>query len=67
MKYRTYAGYIIPYIELKFDKNAVCQITSGPAFGTEKQKKLQKSIMHEMLDNYGYHVCEKCSEIPVRY
>ena len=67
VKYRTYAGYIIPYIELRFDKRAVCQLTTGPMVGTEQQKKLQQSVIHEMLESHGYYVSEKCSEIPVRY
>lgn len=67
VKYRTYAGYIIPYIELRFDKGAVCQLTTGPMVGTEQQKKLQQSVIHEMLESHGYYISEKCSEIPVRY
>lgn len=67
VKYRTYAGYIIPYIELRFDKGAVCQLTTGPMVGTEQQKQLQQSVIHEMLESNDYYVSEKCSEIPVRY
>ncbi len=67
VKYRSYAGYIIPYIELRFDKGAVCQLTTGPMVGTDQQKKLQQSVIHEMLASHGYYVTEKRSEIPVRY
>ena len=67
VKYRTYAGYIIPYIELRFDKGAVCQLTTGPMVGDEQQKKLQQSVIHEMLESHDYYISEKCSEIPVRY
>lgn len=67
VKYRTYAGYIIPYIELRFDKGAVCQLTTGPMVGTEQLKKLQQSVIHEMLESHDYYVSERCSEIPVRY
>ena len=67
VKYRTFAGYFIPYIELKFDKGAVCQLTTGPMVGTEQQKQLQQSVIHEMLENHDYYITEKSSEIPVRY
>ena len=68
VRYRSYAGYIIPYIELKFDKGAMCQLTTGPMVGMEQQKELQKSVIHEMLENHDYYnVLVKCSEIPVRY
>lgn len=67
VKYRVYAGFIIPYIELRFQKSAICQITTGPMYGTEEQKQLQMSILHEMLEAHDYYVLEKCSKIPVRY
>ena len=67
VKYRTYAGYIIPYIELPFDKGAVCQLTTGPMVCTEQQKELQQSVIREMMESHDYNVSVKCSEIPVRY
>ena len=67
VKYRTYAGYIIPYIELPFDKGAVCQLTTGPMVCTEQQKELQQSVISEMMESHDYNVSVKCSEIPVRY
>ncbi len=68
VKYRSFAGYFIPYIELKFDKSAVRQVTMGPMVGSEQQKALQRAILDEMMTDHGYcDVAAKCSAIPVRY
>ncbi len=65
--YRTYSGYLIPYIKIKFDKRVVEEVTLGPLLGDEKQKELQLTVLHEMLFDKGYSVKETCSKIPVRY
>lgn len=67
VKYRTYAGYIIPYIELPFDKGAVCQLTTGPMVCNEQQEELQQSVISEMMKSHDYKVSVKRSKIPVRY
>lgn len=67
IKYRSYFGMIIPYIEVVFDKNTVSQVTLGPILGDEKQKTLQTNILHEMLSEKGYSVIEEISSIPIRY
>ena len=67
MKYRTYSGLIIPYIPIKIDKETVSNITLGPVIGDEKQKQLQRNILHEMLSEGNYQVNEGISTIPVRY
>lgn len=42
IRYRTNAGYFIPYIELAIDKEALKSVTLGPFRGTESQLDLQK-------------------------
>lgn len=67
VKYRTTAGYIVPYIELEIDKQALTSITLGPFRGTDLQKKKQIEILHKMLVSNGYKVLESSTNIPVRY
>lgn len=67
IKYRNYAGLIIPFIPIKVENVAVSQVTLGPIIGDENQKQLQKDIMHEMLVTNNYCVKEEISSIPVRY
>lgn len=67
IKYRNYAGLIIPYIPIKVKNTAVSQVTLGPIVGDEAQKQLQKNILHEMLITNNYQVNEELSSIPVRY
>lgn len=67
VKYRTTAGYIIPYIELEIDKQALTSVTLGPFRGTDLQKKKQMEILHKMLVSNGYKVLESSTNIPVRY
>ena len=67
INYRTYAGYIIPYIELPICKEALRSVTLGPLSGDESQKDLQKQILREILTKNNYNAEAKCSTIPVRY
>lgn len=67
VKYRTTAGYIVPYIELEIDKQALTSVTLGPFRGTDLQKKKQMEILHKMLVSNGYKVLESSTNIPVRY
>lgn len=67
VKYRSNAGFVIPYIELEFDKNSISEITLGPALSDEKQKLAQKEVAQEMMRSYGYGAQVDCSRIPVRF
>lgn len=65
--YRSNLGYIIPYIELKINKEAVKSMTLGPVHGNDEQKTVQAKVLHDMLTTHNYNVLERCSKIPVRY
>lgn len=68
IKYRNNYGYIIPYIELKFEKYCVSDICIGPLQCNDKQKETQKKILHERLIANGYNHAEGTySKIPIRY
>lgn len=67
VRYRTNAGYIIPYIELKIDKKALKSVTLGPFRGTESQLDLQKKTLLQMLSSNQYVADVKVSNVPVRY
>lgn len=67
VKYRTYKGYIIPYIEIKIPKNEVTSVSFGPLLFDEKEKQKQKNIMKKMLISQNYCDNVEMSEIPVRY
>lgn len=67
MKYRTNAGFIIPYIELGFGKSSVRSIMLGPSLGDIRQKKAQEEVAREMMEGHGYQVAVESSKIPVRY
>lgn len=67
IKYRTNAGYIIPYIELQIDKQALKSVTLGPFRGNETQINLQKRILYQMLSINQYNTNINVSKIPVRY
>lgn len=66
-KYRSSFGYIIPYIEMKIDKDALSQVTFGPLLGNENLKKTQCNVMKELLKTNGYNANVVFSEIPIRY
>lgn len=67
VRYRTNAGYIIPYIELKINKKALKSVTLGPFRGTESQLSLQKKTLLQMLVSNQYDADIKTSDVPVRY
>lgn len=67
IKYRTNAGYIIPYIELQIDKQALKSVTLGPFRGSESQMNLQKRTLSQMLATNQYNTNINVSKVPVRY
>lgn len=67
IKYRTNAGYIIPYIELPIDKYALKSVTLGPFHGSESQRRLQMGILEKMLASKQYDAKISISKVPVRY
>lgn len=67
VNYKMNCGYIVPYIELKIDKDSLMGVSIGPLQCTDEQKELQKEILHEMLISNGYNALETYSKIPVRY
>lgn len=67
IKYRTNAGYIIPYIELPIDKHALKSVTLGPFHGSESQRRLQTGILEKMLVSKQYDAKVNMSNVPVRY
>lgn len=66
-KYRTTAGYIIPYVELEINKSALQSVTFGPFHGTFHQRKLQDAVMGNLLISNGYSASISHSKVPVRY
>ena len=67
IKYRVNAGYVVPYIELKLDKDAITYVNFGPLQCEDKMKKHQVDVMEEMLSRAGYTALVEYSNIPVRY
>lgn len=68
VRYRENYGYIIPYIELKFEKEDVSCVNFGPLLGREQQISTQLDIMNEMLKVNGYaNIQTGYSKIPIRY
>lgn len=68
VNYRINAGYVIPYIELKFEQEDVTGVTLGPLLGGESHSSKQQQIMLEMLKKNGYPIAKVgCSSIPVRF
>ena len=67
VKYRTNAGFLIPYIELGFGKNSIRSIMLGPSLDGVRQKRAQEEVAREMMERYGYQVAVESSKIPVRY
>ncbi len=68
VKYRNNFGYIIPYIELPFEKDYVSDVCIGPLQCTEKQKETQKNILQERLKANSYNNSRvSYSKIPIRY
>lgn len=68
VKYRTYKGYTIPYIEIKIHKDKVISVTLGPLPLRNTEIKKQKQIVKERLKRNGYNnAFVNSSEIPVRF
>lgn len=65
--YRTNAGYIIPYIELKLDQDDVTQVTFGPLQGDKSQMQQQIKVMEEVIAKRFALASVDCSKIPIRY
>ena len=67
ISYRSNAGFVIPYIELDFAKEAVSRVMLGPSLGDDESKRRQRDVVQEMMESYGYDALIKYSDIPVRY
>ncbi len=68
IKYRETCGYIIPYIELKLEKEDISYVNFGPLLIQSQQKDNQLAIMDEMLRANGYLFAKvDYSKIPIRY
>lgn len=67
INYRVNSGYVVPYIELKLDKDVISYVNFGPLQCEEKMKKQQVDVMEEMLSRAGYSALVEYSNIPVRY
>ena len=67
VKYRTYKGYIIPYIELKMPKRAVASVRLGPLFLDQEERKQQIQILQQLLRSEDYDALAQASEIKIRY
>ncbi len=67
VQYRYSNGYLIPYIELKIDKEALDSVCIGPMQCDEENKWRQKKILDEWLMKFDYLPAGRYSEIPVRY
>jgi len=64
IKYRTKNGFIIPYIEEKFDKKHLSDITIGPLINDE----IAKNNLEQYLNSNGYKKIEvKNSKLPIRF
>lgn len=66
VKYRNMNGYIVPYIEVAFEKEDVCGITIAPLHNDV----LAKNNLEKMMVYFGYNLTLKDiknSEIPIRY
>ena len=64
IKYKVKNGVLVPYLELKFDKAAIEEITVGPLI----EQDLAVKNLREFLEQRGYSDVDiKVSEIPIRY
>lgn len=66
VKYRSKAGYIIPYVEVEFPKESISGITVGPLLN---DKVAEKNIQ-QFAKAYNYPIKDKdiqVSNIPIRY
>lgn len=67
IKYRTYSGLIVPYIEVYLQKTDVFNVMFGPLQCDCFQKEQQKKIMLDMLKTKGFDLNVDYSKIPVRF
>lgn len=64
IKYRSVNGYIVPYLEIPFQKENVSEITIGPLLRDE----MAKNTMDSLLKSRKYeNVTISSSKIPIRY
>jgi len=67
VKHRTYNGYIIPYIEIQFDKADVIEIMIGPLM----EKDIARDTVKNMLQIKGYTIIKdeniNVSKVPIRF
>ncbi len=63
VKYRSGHGYIIPYIEFEFAKQAIMNITVAPLSNSD----VAISNLKQMLRDNHYATCVCPSKIPIRY
>lgn len=67
VKYRMNAGYLVPYIELSFEKDCVSDVVFGPLLMDDKQKSHQVKVMEELLMSKEYSAIVDYSKIPIRF
>ena len=67
VKYRTYKGYIIPYIVLNMPKRVVASVRLGPLFLDQEERKQQIQILQQLLRSEDYDALAQASEIKIRY
>ena len=67
VKYRISSGYVVPYIELKLEKEDVSYANFGPLQCSFDQKNHQVQVMEDMISDKGYSALVEYSKIPVRY
>ena len=65
--YRMNSGYLVPYIELPFEKYCVSEVVFGPLQIDDKQKSHQVNVMEELLKSKEYSASVDYSKIPVRF
>lgn len=64
IKYRSFNGYSIPYVEVEFLNKTLKSVMSGPLLNNQSA---EKSIFN-LLDHYGYNNVEILSStLPIRY
>jgi hypothetical protein len=62
-RYRNFCGYIIPYIELSFNKEMLNSVTIGPLMEQEMSKKALESLKIDYEHNFEIYF----SKAPIRY
>ena len=67
IQYRFNSGFIIPYIELKVEKDDVSYVTFGPLHAKDLKNDQQVNIMNEILGKNDFCALVDYSKIPIRY